>query len=288
MKIRSDKHFFLRLLNKVQMLQYCNLYPEVDLGTQTIKLPIVGGIGYENLTPGERWFDDVLKLVFELKDGAFIDVGVNLCQTLLKFLEFSSGRTYYGFEPNPLCVSYAETLRAKNNLKQVHIIPIGLSNHNSVEELFLGSDYDSSASIVEGFRPAEFYSKSSHIPIFKGDEICERLHIDSLCALKIDVEGAELEVLEGLQNTVASLNPFIICELLPVYEESSERGRFRRERLDKVLEYLRVMNYDICRVSDEGAVWLETVDTHSNLELCNYLFTPKSHSPVVRDRLRAA
>lgn len=287
MRISKDKKFLLRLLRKTRILRYCNLYPKVELNGKIIRLPILGGVGFENIYPAELWFDRMLKLLFDLREGAFIDIGVNIGQTLIKFLEHGDGREYYGFEPNNLCAAYAEELREINKLQSVHIIPIGLSDHNSLAELFLSSDYDGSASMIDGFRPPEFYTKSQYISVFRGDEVLDILKIGPVCAMKIDVEGAELEVLTGLRNSVAAFNPFIICELLPVYDETSPNGKFRRARVDRVLEFLRTMQYEIFRLSDDGAIWLETIDTHSNLELCNYLFTPKDLRGPVQEQLSA-
>ena len=40
----------------------------------------------------------------------FIDVGVNVGQTLLKLKSISSEINYLGFEPNPNCVNYLKNL----------------------------------------------------------------------------------------------------------------------------------------------------------------------------------
>ena len=48
----------------------------------------------------EAWMTEVIRRLFELKSGAFIDVGVNLGQTLLKVAAADPSRAYVGFEPN--------------------------------------------------------------------------------------------------------------------------------------------------------------------------------------------
>jgi hypothetical protein len=120
-----------------------------------------------------------------------------------------------------------------------------------------------------------------------GDEVLDVLKVSNPGIVKIDVEGAELEVLSGLRHTLEKSHPFIICELLPVYEEETVIGKLRRQRLDQVLSLLETLRYDLCRVDDDGALWLDTVETHSHLSKCNYLFVPQSHSQTLRARLTA-
>ena len=54
---------------------------------------------------------DILKIVLPIENKKFIDVGVNIGQTLLKLKSVSSEIDYIGFEPNPICV----------NLSLIHI-----------------------------------------------------------------------------------------------------------------------------------------------------------------------
>jgi len=47
---------------------------------------------------------DLLKKILLLKDGVFIDIGMNLGQTLIKLKCVDPNIRYFGFEPNPGCV----------------------------------------------------------------------------------------------------------------------------------------------------------------------------------------
>jgi FkbM family methyltransferase len=289
MRVSYHTRFALRVLSKVRLLKYLNLYPKVQLGGRSIKLPIIGGVGYQNLFPTEPWLGRTIGILQNMKEGAFIDVGINLGQTLLKFIEYFDGRAYYGFEPNALCFAYAEEIKKINKLQSVTIIPVGLSDKDSVTKMFLIDNYDSSASIIEGYREEKYYSMSKHVPVFRGDELLENLGVRSVCILKIDVEGAELEVLTGLRHTITKLKPFIFCEILPVYDENSAIGNMRRNRIDRVVEFVCTAGYKIVRLLPDGrAVPLESIDTHSNLQLCEYLFVPEESVEAVHARLHLA
>lgn len=51
----------------------------------------------------------------------------------------------------------------------------------------------------------------------RGDDVICRLKISSMALIKIDVEGAEFEVLHGLKVSIKKYRPFIIFEVLNNY-----------------------------------------------------------------------
>ena len=110
----------------------------------------------------------------------------------------------------------------------------------------------------------------------------EDLGINSVSVLKIDVEGAEVEVLDGLRKTIAEKRPFIICEILPVGDDESKVGKMRRKRTDAVTTLLSSLKYEILRQLDDGTCLpLKKIETHDDLGLCNYLFVPKESMEAV-------
>lgn len=272
--IRPFRMLALRALAKLRVLPSVRLYPRVQTGDVEVAVPILHGTGYTNLFDHEPWLDSVIRRLLELRDGAFLDVGVNVGQTLLKFLQFSTGRhRYVGFEPNPSCLWYLNSLLASNQFPSVEIVPAGLSDRSGVIRLFLKDDFDSAGSVVEGFRPATDYSASRMIAVLRGDEVVGSLGLSDVAIIKIDVEGGELEVLRGLEDTLRTHHPFVISEILPVYDPDSEIGRFRRARIDELEALMRSLGYSCVRMLHDGSMErLERIDSHSSLELCEYLF----------------
>ena len=147
-------------------------------------------------------------------------------------------------------------------------------------------DYDASGSTIKGFRSDSFYSTSKYVPVFRGDALFETLEIESISVVKIDVEGAELEVLDGLQKTIAKQQPFILCEILPVGDEETQMGRIRRDRTDSVLRTVLSSGYEIFRLLRDGTMEpLKRIATHSDLSLCQYMFVPDARAETVCARL---
>jgi hypothetical protein len=117
-----------------------------------------------------------------------------------------------------------------------------------------------------------------------GDEVIQELGVTAISVLKIDVEGAELDVLRGLANTINRFSPFILCEILPVYDEATEIGRMRRSRTDGVVSFLQGQGYRFARVSHDGKTApLTDIETHGDLEKCDYIFIPESLVETVND-----
>lgn len=208
----------------------------------------------------EPWLDAVYQAVLKCREGTFVDVGANVGQTMLRIVALDSTRPYAGFEPQPWGCSLIQSFIEENNLKNHTILPLGLSNRNHLVKLYMKSGgykcagYESMSSTIENFRPGSFYTSSQDICVRRGDEVMAELKIPSIAAIKIDVEGGELEVIEGLPDTLREKMPFIIFEVLNHYlvltgEKLDDRViRFREGRIEKMESLLRGQGYQIYNI----------------------------------------
>ena len=119
-------------------------------------------------THDESYLDDIYESILCLRQGAFVDVGVNVGQTLMKILKIAPDRRYVGFEPQLAPSFVVENFMIENNLRNHIILPIGLSNKYGLVKLRVrGSGYRSMfspiASIVDKFRPDKFYTYYRYI-----------------------------------------------------------------------------------------------------------------------------
>lgn len=131
-------------------------YREFAYG-RTFRIPIVNG---RKSYVSEPWLADLIAVLFRLKEGAFIDVGVNLGQTMLKVAAADPTRGYLGFEPNPACADYAASLAAVNKLPYT-VIPAGIGVQTEILmlQMYRSKDTDPSASVVANFRAKPLSSK---------------------------------------------------------------------------------------------------------------------------------
>lgn len=273
--IKHYKYYFCRVLSKAGLLKKMSFTFSSNLNGKSFKVPVVNGYGYHNLFPyQEVWMETLVKKMLAERNGAVIDVGVNVGQTLIKIASINSSTNYYGFEPNPLCYAYCSELLKLNKLNTFKIYPVGLSSKPAILNLFGDNDYASGASLVEGFRVnTERYNIIHRVPVMPGDDILKNENLDAINFVKIDVEGAELEVIKGLTSTLSKYQPVIIMEILPVYDTNSVNGKMRKERQDELLKLLHEMNYSIYLIDERNVKlkFLEDIPVHGDMGKTNYV-----------------
>ena len=94
----------LRALQRTGLLARMNFSVRARIGGQRVTVPIREGIGTNLLLQDEPWMFPLLGALLRQFPGVFVDVGVNVGQTLTKVKAIEPGRSYVGFEPNPVCV----------------------------------------------------------------------------------------------------------------------------------------------------------------------------------------
>lgn len=271
------------------MSAHLNVHTSTVINGRRVAIPLVGGLGFDNLEAPEPWMDRLLPPLLEHRTGAFVDVGVNVGQTLLKVKTLAPDRPYYGFDPNPACFNYARRLVQLNGFTDCTLYPVGLSDRTRTLPLFARHEADVSASVVAGFRRTERSPVLMHVAVFEGDTVLEEAGRPLVGILKVDVEGGELEVLQGLRATLARDRPFIICEILPVYSATSEQGRLRIRRQEQLLAALAALEYVVFRIPRSAPLQrIDAIECHADMALTNYVFVPVEECAYVEHGLAAA
>ncbi|MFC6923584.1 FkbM family methyltransferase [Microbulbifer taiwanensis] len=209
----------------------------------------------------EAWLDVAYKAALESKQGVFVDVGANRGQTLGKLLSFDQNREYIGFEPQLDCCYFISEFIKENRLSTHTLLPVGLSNHSAVLQLLKrSSNVDSTASTIEGFRPADFYTGRQSIYVAKGDDVFSQMDLSDISIVKIDVEGGELEVIEGLQQVLRDHKPFVFFEVLNHFlvvtgqKLDEDTIKFRTGRNQQMENLLREKGYRIFNILPDNKI----------------------------------
>jgi len=233
----------------------------------------------------EPWLDEVLRAAFRCGGGAFIDVGANIGRIMLKVLAIDNTRQYVGFEPQATCSAMLQTFIRENGLATHTILPIGLATENrTVKLLARGEDFDPAASTVQSFRPDSFYTGYQYVCVRNGDEVIAELDLRPIAVIKIDVEGGELEVIEGLSNTIRKQQPFVVFEVLNFYLVATNQAlpeqtvRFRRDRIEKLEHLIRSFGHAIYRIVPGGPQAIRKIQPEStpDLRCTNYVAVPRN------------
>lgn len=148
----------------------------------------------------------VFKHYFDLPEGSvFVDVGANIGLWSL-YVAGQSKTTVYAIEPVPSNVEQLRKNIALNQYGNIHVIPMALWNKPQKDlPLFLGDNLAMSSA-------KQPFSQQVTVPADTLDNLVETYRIPNITLLKLDVEGAEKEVLEGSVKTLHSMRPNIIFE----------------------------------------------------------------------------
>jgi FkbM family methyltransferase len=272
-----------RALYKLGFYDLLNITATAVINNNKFKIPVINGTGYYHLLEHEDWFQKLLQQLLPNASGSFVDVGMNIGQTMLKVKSIVPQQNYIGFEPNPLCAYYCNKLIEANEFKDCTVYPFGLFDRTDVLTLYMDKDHASGASVLQKLRKnMDRYRKKIKVPVFTGDEIFAKEY-KQIGLLKADVEGAELEVIKGLLNTIKRDMPVIILEILPVYDVVSENGKYRKEREDELLKILYDLGYIMFLINEKDATLskLEEITVHGDMSKTNYLFIHSSRANAI-------
>ena len=268
--------WLIRVLRRTRVLNAINMVFTLRVDGKRINVPFMQGVAMVGIE--EPWMLELLRRFLARTTGAFIDVGVNVGQTLVQVKCVDPTRCYIGFEPNPVCVSYVQEFIRCNHFEDCTIIPAALHRKDGLLILDLYHDYlaDGTASVVEGFRTQRTVARKICVPAYSYATVAASLPPYEMGVVKIDVEGAELDVLFGLQEAIQRDRPVLFIEVLPVY---SAENTSRLQRQQQLEVQLQAWDYSLFRVMKEkgrfaGLAPVEEIGIHGDLDRCDYVAFP--------------
>lgn len=255
---------------------------------KAVTIPIIQGTGLgmfdQVRSQAEGWKLELFSALLACYDGIFMDIGVNLGQTLIQLRVVDAERPYIGFEPNPKCIGYVERLAELNGYRHVELLAVAIGQQCTTMSLHLpaGRSTDSTATLISDLRPGAKH-ESQPAAVLSEHQLQDLLAGRKPGIIKIDVEGAELEVLYGLETLLRKQRPAVLCEVLYVDPHADiERHHQRHQRLMRLLNELDFAVYRINKSRcGRSVLGLERVfefppRIYSSLTAaqCDYLFLP--------------
>jgi FkbM family methyltransferase len=163
---------------------------------------------WNRLTGQPRKYDAETFAIIERmvpRDGVCIDVGCNKGFILDGCIKHCINGTFHAFEPIPLLARLLRHKYRRNGRVTVH--QLALSSSDGEEKFFI----DVAADGLSGLRIRDTGRKTKPVVVQVG-------RLDGLLSdiephfIKIDVEGAELEVLKGAVETLKRAKPIVVFE----------------------------------------------------------------------------
>ncbi len=241
---------------------------EFEFRGMRMKVDISKSMGESIYWRGAHDWRPIFVLDRYLKFGqTFIDVGANQGEySIWAARKVAPSGSVIAFEPmDTLYKQLNENMRLNPFHNQLFkSLKIGLSDKPG--EMNLYGKASSNEGVNTMFPTAEHTELIQKIPLDTLDSQLEKLACKQVDFIKIDVEGAELQVLKGATETLVKHKPLLLIE---VNEEASQAAGYTS---DDILVFLRSFGYQFHEIGLRGR--LKSIE-NIGLSFCNILATPK-------------
>lgn len=173
----------------------------------------------------------------ELLDGdVFYDIGANTgLYSVFAGLSIGDGGTVASFEPSPTNTGRIIENCSLNGVRS-EVYTLALGEETGLANLErTGMEIGHSGHLVAGDQKNETISTL----MFDGDELISEFGISKPNVVKIDVDGAEMSILRGLQDTLTTKTRTIYCEIHPKFLQP------RNESKEEVEGFIRDIGFTL-------------------------------------------
>lgn len=169
------------------------------------------------------WEFDMIRFITDLvkTEETILEVGAWIGQLALLFshLVGKNGRVH-AFEPMPRSFSLLKGYAIDNKMDNIHLYNMAVSNSVNYVTLYSPSQISDYATTLQPSAVASLVNRKIKATEYKIQLECKSTTIDAFCSnrnikpdgIKIDVEGAEGDVLEGAIETIEKYHPWCLLE----------------------------------------------------------------------------
>lgn len=143
-------------------------------------------------------------------DAVCLDIGANLGTISLALSYLAKRGKVYAFEPSNVNYGYLQQTIADNGITNIEAIKLGVFDRNgtiSFREVAHGGGW----SFIDTKAP-EQANPASQITCVRLDDWVQTQALNRIDLIKVDVEGSEMEVLHGAQETIRRFDPDLVIE----------------------------------------------------------------------------
>ena len=153
----------------------------------------------------------ITSIIKKISSPVFIDIGANIgthCLFISNYCE-----KVYAFEPDHEIKKILDLNITRNKIKNINTIPKALSNSNLI------TDFYSPVGANKGTGSLNYdHSPTNNLNVKKvdvviGDFYLNQLQINKIDLIKLDVEGHEIEAINGLKETINRFRPILLIEI---------------------------------------------------------------------------
>ena len=179
-----------------------------------------------------------------LKSGdVFYDIGANVgfFSIIAAKLVGDTGKVY-AFEPGEENAKSIRHNAQLNSFSQIEVIEKAVS-HTSGEGQLLLAEYSGGHALATADAPPDLAGEVT-VDLVSIDDLIAQNKIKPPNFVKVDVEGAELDVLKGMRETIKTHQPTIIYEV----DDGDRTGYERKYR--ELANFFESLNYQVTRTEN--------------------------------------
>jgi FkbM family methyltransferase len=218
----------------------------------------VDHIGFWKIAANGTWEPETFDVLEDNldKDATYLDIGAWIGPTVL----FASKRCkkVICFEPDPVAYKYLLSNLQANNVKNVAPYNIAIGHKSSISRMSSLNDElgDSMTSLLANHDKT---AQSFEALVMNWNEVQNLLQLDKVSMIKIDVEGAEFDLLPAMSSFIEKYQPTLYLSIHPELVDESKR----KEELLKLAAILKV--YKKCFNEQMEQIEIEDIASDKNL-----------------------
>ena len=190
-----------------------------------------------------------------------LDVGANVGCTSMLFGQLAE--RVISFEPSPSTYALLRKNLAAADLPNVTPVNLGLGREDGAFELTFAPDNRSGGFVSDNITASDGHSVEK-ISIAAGDRWLREAGYVQVDFIKIDVEGFERNVIEGLAGTLAASKPVVVLEL-----NHWCLNAFQRTSVPEFFDFLRGVFPVLYAVDDQEPI---ARDLHNNNDAYHVMY----------------
>jgi len=177
-------------------------------------------------------------LAQNLKKGMVcFDIGANIgYYTLLESKIVGAEGKVIAIEPSPINFKQLQKNIQNEKVTNVELYQMAGGNQNGTIKFLLDSHSNLSRIVLDEENPKTL-DETVDVPIKKLDSFIDEFSIKKLDFIRMDVEGYEFNILEGMQNSIKKFRPMIQIEV--------HTGILGHKKTQKLLEWLLSTKYEV-------------------------------------------
>jgi len=197
------------------------------------------------------------EIMLKLSPSVFIDIGAHVGYYTILAHELGADKII-SVEPDVRTFRILERVIDVNKLDNITVINRAVWDRNDITlKLHLSSHAGHSSVFASNLKERDTHS-TIEVKTVTLEEICQKMKLDKVDLIKIDVEGAEFNVLQGAVEVINKFRPLIIVEIKNINTSS-------------VLNFLKSMRYNFLGPFSYGE---------------NYLCIPEERYPSLHSKLK--